>query len=497
MGIFKGRNQAGKKTAAVDKRNRTLRRVSLISAFIFIASLLVVNILFDSLLGGKLKWDWSYGKMYSIGDVSRGLLSSLDKDIQITGLYEKGTNSKLQPVERILEDYVQYSGGLVEVRYVDLDTNPNIVKELDPTGIQEFAAGSYVVKNMATDRFRIVTQNDLFKIDTEKYYSTGEVEIVGLTAESGFSGAIKYVTALVTPTVYSLQGHGEEDLSTYTRLMTVLKEYNSVELDKTLNLSVNPLIPENCEMILIMNPQQDITADEQRVIFEYLKKGGDMMVVTEYNTTSFPILNSVLANYNIQITDNRVRENDAAYQYNRKPYTFFATSPASSLVDQDNTQLLAVNARSISILANAKEWVKPEVILQSSAGAVAETGGDPDKVSVPAVMSIGVLSENTGWVSSNVPESSKVIVLGSKDMMSDTLLLYANTYNDDLFYFSVNWLTDIKVTNLFISEKALPSYALQKGTQTSYIFASATVLGIIPGALLVVGLIVYRRRKNL
>ena len=497
MEFFKGKGQKGNNPAKVDSRNRTLRRVSLFSAIIFIASLLVFNLLFDSLLGSKLKWDWSFGKMYSIGDVTRTLLAGMDKNVQITGLYEKGTDGNLAKIERVLEDYVQYSNGKIEVRYVDMDADPNIVKDLDPSGIKQFSAGTYVVKNMETKRLKIVTQEDLFQIDTEAYYNTGAVNIIGLTAESGFSGAIKYVTALVTPTVYSLQGHGEEDLAAYTRISTILQEYNSVDLDKTMNLSVNPVIPENCELILIMNPQKDVTADEQRVILDYLKKGGDMMVVTEYNTVSFPKLNEILAEYNIQISDSRIRENDTAYQYNQKPYNFFAESPVSSLSTTSFNQLLTINARGINVLANAKTWVLPEVILQTSAGAVSETNGDPTKASAPAVTTVGVISENTGWMSSNVAESSKVVVLGSKDMLSDAILLYTNSYNQNLFYFSINWVTDIQNTNLFITEKTLPSYVLQKGTQTSYIFASATALGIIPGALLVVGLIVYRRRKNL
>ncbi|HEY5465841.1 MAG TPA: Gldg family protein, partial [Clostridia bacterium] len=245
MEFFKGKGQKGNNPAKVDSRNRTLRRVSLFSAVIFIASLLVFNLLFDSLLGSKLKWDWSFGKMYSIGDVTRSLLAGMDKNVQITGLYEKGADSNLAKIERVLEDYVQYSNGKIEVRYVDMDADPNIVKDLDPSGIKQFSAGTFVVKNMETKRLKIVTQEDLFQIDTEAYYNTGAVNIIGLTAESGFSGAIKYVTALVTPTVYSLQGHGEEDLAAYTRISTILQEYNSVDLDKTMNLSVNPVIPEN------------------------------------------------------------------------------------------------------------------------------------------------------------------------------------------------------------------------------------------------------------
>src|SRR5690554_1028438 len=158
------RKQKGPKIQ-VDRRNRVLRRISLVSAVTFIAILLVFNILFDTVLGDHLRWDWSVGKMYSTGDVTRELLDDLDQEVQITGLFEPGSDSNLIRVERILEDYVTYGDGKVSVRYVDLDLVPSIKEELDPTGIEEFVPNSIVVKNMDTGKFRVISYQELFQID--------------------------------------------------------------------------------------------------------------------------------------------------------------------------------------------------------------------------------------------------------------------------------------------------------------------------------------------
>ena len=282
-----------------------------------------------------------------------------------------------------------------------------------------------------------------------------------------------------------------------TSLVNILENYNNVVLNSSLDLSIKPVIPEDCELILILNPKEDITVDEQRILQDYLEKGGDMMFVTEYSTTGFPRMNEILAQYNIEITNDRVREESVDFRFNEQPYVFRVEWPAGSLFDVSSTQLLASNARNIRIIANAKEWVKVESTIQTSKNAVVEDKGAQDNVSVPGVQTIGAICENTGWMSSNVSESSKVIVFGSVEMFADTVLQYYNTYNDELFYYAVNWATDIQDTNLFISEKPLPSYILQKGTQTGYIFASAVTLAVIPAILLVIGMLVYRRRKNL
>lgn len=496
MGLF---TKKKKTSVVVDKRNRTLRRVSLVTALIFIISLLLFNVLFDALLGDKLKWDWSFNQMFSIGDITRELLDNVEDPIQITGLYEKGSDANLYRVELALEDYVEEADGKVEVRYVDMDVTPDIGLDLDSTGMKEFEAGTFVVKNMKSGRLKVVNQNELFSIDEEEYYYSGTVTITGISAESAFSGAIKYVTAKVTPTIYALQGHGETDITGYTSLMSILSGSNNIELNGSLNLMVDPNIPEDCSLILMSDPEDDITPDEKRILQEYLEKGGDLMVLTQYNTGTFPRLNEVLADFNIEITNDRVREDDVDRRFNEAAYTFYSDWPAGTLntTGADSTSLMSVNARNIRILANAKDWVNVEPVIQTSDSGVSEAKGDSTQSSATGIQVIGAMCENTGWMSSNVEGSSKVVVLGSIQMLSDSILQYYNTNNGYLFYSSVNWLTDAQDTNLFITEKTLPSYLLQKGSQTGYIFASVGVLAIIPAALLVVGLVVFRRRKNL
>ena len=133
MGLFKAKPQGAAAPAKVDKRNRTLRSVSMASAVIFIAIILVFNILFDSILGDKLKWDWSVGDLYTTGEVTRELLGGLENDVEITGLFEKGVDSNFARVEKVLDEYSEYGKDRVVVRYVDMDFDPNIGRDLDPT----------------------------------------------------------------------------------------------------------------------------------------------------------------------------------------------------------------------------------------------------------------------------------------------------------------------------------------------------------------------------
>ena len=81
-----------------DKRNRSLKMVSISSAVLFVAIVIIFNIVFESLFGAQLKWDWSQTDMYTLGDVTKGILTELEDDITIIGLYEKGAVANFKDV---------------------------------------------------------------------------------------------------------------------------------------------------------------------------------------------------------------------------------------------------------------------------------------------------------------------------------------------------------------------------------------------------------------
>jgi hypothetical protein len=94
----------GKKGKGVDRRNRSLKRLSVTSTILFLVVILAFNVLFDKLLGSTLKWDWSTGQQYTIGETSQGLLKSMTSDIQIIGLFNKETDTSFKNIQLMLED---------------------------------------------------------------------------------------------------------------------------------------------------------------------------------------------------------------------------------------------------------------------------------------------------------------------------------------------------------------------------------------------------------
>ena len=114
MSIFKRITQKkdNKKPAKpMDRRNRSLKRISIVSTILVIVVLLAFNILFDRLLGPILKWDWSAGEQYSVGDVTKEILASMEADVEIVGLFDENNDKTYGDIRLLLDDYVRNSNG--------------------------------------------------------------------------------------------------------------------------------------------------------------------------------------------------------------------------------------------------------------------------------------------------------------------------------------------------------------------------------------------------
>jgi len=215
------------KVPATDRRNQTLKLYSVSTTVIFLAILLVFNIVFDQLLGEKLKWDWSSGQMYSLGDVSEAILTDMDQPVTLTALFreEEAATFGYVSILPLLREYEEKSGGQLSVRFIDPDRTPSVLKEVDPSGYLGARQGDLVLTCEATGKGKVVRYEDLFQ--TELDYQTYQTILTGVTAEQSLTGAIQSVLSPVTPTVYFTRGHDEPDYETdYTAITGLLKNNN-------------------------------------------------------------------------------------------------------------------------------------------------------------------------------------------------------------------------------------------------------------------------------
>lgn len=477
----------------VDKRSLSLKLFSVGSVIAIIAILIVFNLLFESLLGNVLNWDLTGTKSNSIGDVSKGILSTLDKDVDIVGLFDLSpdTETVYQDFISLLKDYERESGGKIRVRYVDPQKYPSILKELDPNKTIAPAQGSFVIK--CGDRLRVINPEDCFIIDEEVYYSTNQYVFKSNSIELNFTGAINSVTSGDKFKIYFTTNHQE---SSHTQLTTLLSN-NGFEVQDLSTLSLDA-IPEDCSLLMMQTPRLDISTTDIKLLTDYLEKGGNLIVVTDYSSESlsFPNLNEVMHTMNLHIGDSLISENDMNYRIQATSgYGSFANIEAGSFTpDKVDLALFVAYCRGINTFDNPKSYITTEPIITTSLKGVLEENGDPEKAGVEGTKNIAMYSVSTYGA---VP--SEVVVIGTSYLSSDAFIETYSLNDQNVVFFStiVHKLVGVE-NNVQIPVKEYPNFTLETqpsvNTQT---VISVLLIGVIPLALVITAVVIYRKRKHL
>ncbi|HHW31171.1 MAG TPA: GldG family protein [Clostridiaceae bacterium] len=464
---------------------------SVILIAVVIAIAVVLNMLVD-LLG--IKWDLTPNKLYSIGDVTKELLSSLDKDVRIIGLFDETTitsDDRYKDVIELLENYAKYPR--VTVEYIDPDKNPGIIKELDPDNLKDLSYSDFVV--MHNGKMKKLEYYDLF--NTRFNQMTFSYELTGTNAEQGFTGAIKYVTAEVTPTVYFLEGHEETKIDTdYTTLKEYL-ERNNYDV-KSLNLYSEEKVPDDAAILVVVSPKKDITTSERNKILDYIKNGGEAIFMFDPLETNpdFPEFQKLLAEINISINYDRVKENDSTRHIPNNSYNLVPILQSNSInssLNPDSFVMIMPVSRSINILKNQKDYITITPLLKTSDSAVGEQIDKNKGADIEGPLDLAVAVEYVGGLN-----PSKILVMGNGSFMSDTAISRYQNYSLNGMYFFLNslmWMQD-KSDDLFIAPKSYEMPRLQITALQSTITGIAVVVGL-PLIILITGFVVFLRRRHL
>lgn len=494
----------------VDKRNRTLRSFSVLSVIFVLVVLILGNVLLQVFVDDGLRFDWSANRVMSLGDTSAQLLEDLDRDVEIIVLttrdsFTTGSSAQLSFVPELLDEYVSKGGGHVSVEYVNTTVNPNIFTELDPDNVNNLKAGMVVVLNPETGRIRALNTSDF--VQTQFNQQTFQQYVTGYSAEEELSGAIKSVTAEFTPMVYVTTGHGEADPTTsYSVLLSLLRNNNfNVE---SYNGLLGEAVPSDAEALIMLAPTSDLTEAEVDVYMDYLESGGSLIVLAGFSGTTFPNLNTLLQEFNIRLTNNRVIEGNVELQYQSEPESFIAQNPTSSVLPASlggsaTPATLVMNSRGVETAQSARDWITTENVLTTSAEGAYQIDGDPENLSEAGMQVVGMYSENSGWIDGTaITEPAQVLVYGSEMVFADTILstFGMSTMNLMAAFQSVATMVDLDAaasSDLVIQARPVVNYYVNPSNPSSLTFAAVLTSVVIPLAFIVMAVVVYQRRKNL
>lgn len=268
-----------------------------------------INLAVSELPGRYTTFDMTDQKLYSLTETSEELARGIGEDVTIYIL--ESEEDQDTTLKQTLDRYTDLNSH-IKVEYRDPITNPGFYKQYTDGNI---SMNSLIV--VSEKRFKVVNYSDIY--ETEMDYNTYSTYVTGYDGEGQITSALAYVTSDEMPVLYELSGQDERSLS--SSFQDGLAKQNAQTA--SLNLLTDGEVPQDAQGILILAPEQDISADDAQKLINYLDQGGRILMTTAYTekyTEEFPNLSKVLDYFGLAIADGLVVEQDTSMYYQNPAY---------------------------------------------------------------------------------------------------------------------------------------------------------------------------------
>ncbi len=473
--------------ASFQTRSFRIGGYSVVATAIVLAIAITANLLIGALPAGLTQFDTTSGQIFTVSEQTEVLASELDQEVTIYWIVRNGYEENY--IGTLLDQYEALSDK-IRVQKVDPDVNPTFAQAYTDS-LQE---NSLIVE--CGDKSRYIPYSDIFVVDYEAYYYYGE-ENWSFCGESEITSAIDYVTSEDLPTIYLLTGHGEQSLPAAFSSAVEKENMQTQEL----SLLTAEAIPDDADCLLIYAPQRDISLEEKTKIETYLGNGGKLILLSDPpQDGKLTNLESIMAHYGITASEGIVVEADQSHYVWGTPYyllpeinTHTVTTP---LLENGYSVLLPI-AQGLTVSQDLPDNISVTELLTTSDSAFSKSAGyglntyekeegDQDGPFALAVLASETLDDgiysDVIWVSSTALLDSQ-----TNEMVSGG--------NQDLFLNMLHYLCQSEDSSITIHAKSLSTEYLTIDSSTASLLATLFI-GLVPAAYLVVGILIWFRRKR-
>lgn len=470
---------------------------STVLSLVVIAVAIAVNLFVSALPANLIKFDNSAIDLYTLSDVTKNIVSALQEDVTIYLIAPTGAENTV--LTEYLDQYKALSPH-IKVQYVDPVVRPNFVGQYTEEKLNN---NSLIVESARRSKVIPIEEIYVTSYGYDPYYNV--VSNQSFDGENSLTGAIDFVTTESIPTVYILTGHGEATLNE-----TVLDYMDIISMNvDTLNLMKTDGIPENADCILIYNPKQDISEYELNLIRDYVKDGGNLMLITsaaEIKKEPLQNLDVLMKEYGTSTQAGVVKENDTRYHFSLSSYYLIPVIKSHAITAPLTAQgydVLMPNAQGIIVDEVLPEGVTVTTLLSTTDKATlvvesdnttensdtdsentdGENGGEPAGTSYAVGVAITAGNGKAVWFSADLTNTLYPPYINSTP--------FSNYY---LFLTALNWMCGDK-SSVSIPSVSLAATPLSISQAESNIW-TAIVCGIIPVGILATGLVVWTKRRK-
>lgn len=454
-----------------------------------------------------------------LSPLTRGVLRSLTNQVRVVAFFDSA-EPVFKLVEALLKEYKLRAEEIhravpgpprLTLEVVDPDRNPSRAMtlkrqyDLPPTAENNFVLFECRGKKRIV---RAIELSDYAPVEAGR--DSGEPKRLEFR-RSAFKGELMFTSALVQVAdpserkAYFLQGHNEADPANevandptgFHQFARVLEEKN-VRSEKLYLVGTND-VPPDCNLLIVAGPTDALLASELEKLQRYLTQGGRLLVLLRALTPPTG-LEQLLANWGVEAGEDVVLDPANTITGTDLLTTNFTRHPVVQPLRQSRLYLVlprSVGRRAAGVVSPDAPRVEElaftgtegRAVTDLRAGAIRESPRDR-RGAIPLMVAV----EKGGIQGVGADRgSTRLVVVGDTVFLSNPGIF--NVGNREFASLAVNWLLDRPALLAGLGPRPVKSYKVVM-TDAQLQTARWVFLGGLPGAVLLLGSLVWWRRRS-
>jgi len=473
------------------------------------------------------RFDLTEGRIYSLSDASKKLVSELDDQVIVKCFFSKELPPQMKTIPSMIKDnldeYKAYSNGNLNYEFID-QNDEEFSKQ-----IMDYQLPSAQVQMLEKDEFKVkkvfMGMVILYEDKKEIIPFIQEGDLPALEYE--ITSKIRKLTTDRLPRIGILTGAGcaaAEDMQTAYQLLSSQYMTDEVKAD------MNELTPDKINALLVIGPKENFTQDELKAIDQYIISGGKVGFFIDKTSVNLQLqnvtdinlnLDSLMMSYGVKVNNDLVGDKQAGIITVRQQKGFFSIANQIKypflpmITDLDRKSPITQKIESVNLYFTssldtsyaAGKNISLEILARTSQNSFSQSG----KYNIMAdrdieeydynLKSLPLIALMTGSFNSHFEQgkkgiASRIAVSGDSEFFLDEKI--SSQQNIDLFLNMVDWLT-ADDTLISIRSKIITRRPLDQVTDSGKSIIKLINIALLPLLIAAIGLLKWRinaKRKD-
>lgn len=426
---------------------------------------------------------------YTLAPQTTQILDKLNKDLELKAFFPGG---EYPPLRELLVNYRTRSRH-IRYEFVDPDKQPDVAKQYDVTVYGTFS------NPFTGSQLKFGTVVLLYDGRKEKVEKRSEE-----VREEDLTNAMIKVQRTESKKVYFVQGHGEKDPADNERGGYALAKKGLEDQGfkvETVNLASEGKIPLDAKVLVIAGPTSEPFAQEMQFVNEFLNKGGSLLLMLDPPPAAS--LKDFLKDWSVTADDDVILDISGAGR-------LMGAGPTIPLVLKYETHKITERfksnmtffplARSVEPAKEPISGITVEALYKSNPNSWGEKDLKNPQASFdektdlkgPLTMAVAVTKEVKPSSDKAPATKARMVAVGDSDFAVNAY--FQAQGNGNLFLNMVSWLAQDE--DLISIRPKNPEDRRVILSQSQQSMLRLMVVFILPGIVLVAGIIVWTRRRR-